>query len=847
MNAQDVALALARTTLATTAACGLAWLLLTKLRIDSPRIHRLAWTLAILQGWLLFPWTLEIAAPPTPVSRGAIAERVHSPTAPISFTAVNQISLETRRSHLLLNSPLLAAVPVAAWLAGAVVLAVAGVYRYARVLRSLPLGSPPVDPTWRTEWRQQLDAASIPSRRRVDLRMTTDLGPLLCWTPWTYLVLAPKTLWAALTSPERQSILRHELAHLQRGDLWKSLAIRVLALPQWFNPLARLAVRRFDEAGEWACDDAAAGAAAGGPMAFANSLLRAAEFASAELPGSLAANGGMLSRRIHRLVTPRFKEESKMKRIAIPLLLIAVALVQVIRVERVSAESAEPSSKSVAEEASTIVDGAVVKTAAATKVAEERVKSFDALAKLPYVIEPPDILNIKVVNLAHKQPRGLKPFDVVRVQIKSWLSQRPMPNEKHSVEADGTINLGIPYGRVKVTGRPIEVVERMVSDRVRKTRSDLTAELSLVAANDASSVAGQHLVAGDGRVHLGELGSPYVAGKTVAQTKQILEKQLAKRFEDPEIRVEVIAYNSKVAYIIDEDPRKGDNVTRLPVPYPLSRDCNVGSVLEQYSLHANKLSEARITLRRPAPNGVGEELVFPIACDPSTGKITPETNHPLLPGDRIFVTAAGTAPTKPKRTRFSPSDAVMPPPRYYESRVDPAPTGKTAPAAPQADPPAAPADDSIAFKITVLEDPNGHLAEFESLRDGFMLDETGTARDALRVLEKNGLVTCVSSPQLVSRLGETCEMKMGCSAADKERQPREDVSIKVCARKVADTLLIDLRMERRVDGTNCEIDTGVKIESGQTVVLNASGPLAKSKGKLEKRQTYLVLTPTLVK
>src|SRR5687768_14512179 len=101
MNAQDLALALARTTLATAAACALAWLLLAKFRIHSPRIHRLTWTLAILQGWLLFPWTLEIAAP-APVSRDAIAERVHSPTPPPSFTAVNQISLQTRRSHPLL-------------------------------------------------------------------------------------------------------------------------------------------------------------------------------------------------------------------------------------------------------------------------------------------------------------------------------------------------------------------------------------------------------------------------------------------------------------------------------------------------------------------------------------------------------------------------------------------------------------------------------------------------------------------------------------------------------------------------------------------------------------------------
>ena len=284
---------------------------------------------------------------------------------------------------------------------------------------------------------------------------------------------------------------------------------------------------------------------------------------------------------------------------------------------------------------------------------------------------------------------------------------------------------------------------------------------------------------------------------------------------------------------------------RLPVPYPLSRACNVGSALEQTGSRAYKLTEAKIRLCRPTPSSVDAKLVFPIACDPSTGKITPETNHPLLPGDRIFVSPPATAPSMPKRTRFSPSDADLQPPRYYESRVDPAPTAKTAPAAPQADPPATPADGSVTFKFTILEDADGHLAEFESLKDGFMLDETGTARDALRVLEKNGLISCVSSPQLMAPLGVTGEMRVGSPAADKDQDIQNELAIKVYTREVGDHLSVEIKMNRR-DG-DALIDTRVDVKSGQTVIFNASSPLAKSKGKLVKRQAYLVLTPTLVK
>ncbi|MBA3482770.1 MAG: hypothetical protein H0T51_13240 [Pirellulales bacterium] len=850
MNAQDLALALARTTLATTAACGLAWLLLTKLRIDSPRVHRLAWTLAILQGWLLFPRTLELAAPPTPVSRDAVAERLAAPSTSTLFTTEVQSSLTPQRSRSMLDSPLLAAIPIAAWLAGAVALAAGGVYRYACVLRTLPVGSPPDNPAWRTEWRRQLDAARVSSRRRIDLRMTNDLGPLLCWTPWTYLVLAPKTLWAALTSPERQSILRHELAHLQRGDLWKSLAIRVLALPQWFNPLARLAVRRFDEAGEWACDDAAAGAA-GGSIAFANSLLRAAEFASAELPGSLAASGGVLSRRIHRLVTPRFKEESKMKRYAVPLLLLAISAVQLIRVEPVVGdENVEVST--MAAEGAAVLDPSIVAADDATvstdaEFTAERDATFNALAKLPYVIEPPDILSIEAVNLVPKQPDFLKPADVVRVQVKSWLSERPMPNEKYSVEADGTINLGTPYGRVKVTGRPFEVAEHMVSDQVRKTRSDLTAELSLVAANDASSVAGQHLVAMDGRVHLGELGSPYVAGKTVAQTKRILEKQLAKRFEDLEIRVEVIAYNSKVAYIIEKGGEYGDDVTRLPVPYPLSKDCNVGSVLEQTGSRPYKLAAARIRICRPAPNGQSAELVLPIVCDPSTGLITPETNHPLLPGDRIFVTPPGTAPLKPKRTRFSPSSP------YAAPHLPPISVVVTeAAASPNADPPPAhllrPGQRQVVYDIRVLEDAHNSMAEFKPLHEkGFMLADASTTLGTLRILEKHQLIKYLAEPQLVTTLGRAAQLSVGETMSDKagDRRLRNGTHIEVSAEQADEKLDVTWLARISRDGVDLEISNKTVMADGQTAIYRL-GPSSKKQVK-QRPPIYVVLTPTLVK
>ena len=83
------------------------------------------------------------------------------------------------------------------------------------------------------------------------------LGPMLCRLPGGYRIVVPRRLWGQLTAAQRGAVMQHELAHYLRGDLWKSFAVRLLALPHWFNPLAWWAVRRFDEGGEWACDESA--------------------------------------------------------------------------------------------------------------------------------------------------------------------------------------------------------------------------------------------------------------------------------------------------------------------------------------------------------------------------------------------------------------------------------------------------------------------------------------------------------------------------------------------------------------------------------------------------------------
>jgi TonB family protein len=67
-------------------------------------------------------------------------------------------------------------------------------------------------------------------------------------------VLLPRDFGSRFTPQQQHLILRHELAHWQRGDLhWNYLALALLAVC-WFNPLIWLAYRRYRQDQELACD-----------------------------------------------------------------------------------------------------------------------------------------------------------------------------------------------------------------------------------------------------------------------------------------------------------------------------------------------------------------------------------------------------------------------------------------------------------------------------------------------------------------------------------------------------------------------------------------------------------------
>ena len=114
----------------------------------------------------------------------------------------------------------------------------------------------------------QADRIDIDPRR---LRMHHE-GPAVLWAPCSLLLLPPDFL-DRFDSAERRLVLRHEVAHLCRGDTWWSLLAELTFALLWFHPLAWLAMPKFRLDQELACDECVLRQSPQDETAYANTLL----------------------------------------------------------------------------------------------------------------------------------------------------------------------------------------------------------------------------------------------------------------------------------------------------------------------------------------------------------------------------------------------------------------------------------------------------------------------------------------------------------------------------------------------------------------------------------------------
>lgn len=741
--------AILRTTCCTIVAAVLAHFLLRANRTLSPATHRVVWCLVLLQGWAHIPIALAYQAPPARDSIPQITQmQSFATTLPANAVRVNEPPLHPTIQEVTPSPFQLACLTIAAlWLVGMVIVIGYFVNRYRSLVANMPLGRAITESNWKNEWKRI--SREVADRRKPQFRLTDDVGPLCCYVPFFYLILAPERLWRTFQPAQREQVLRHELAHVVRGDLWKSAAIRILTLPQWFNPVAWLAVRRFDEAGEWACDDLVVRNCQKTSAQYSNTLLELANTYSQPLASTVGMRGGVLARRVNRLVNPTFTEESKMSKLFLPTIFLLLFAIQSVRIV---AADGEPQQQPNATTPATTGVQTPPKIAppAETRTTETRTAALARTGLRPYRVAPPDILRINVKKLTPKPVYQIGQSDYLQVVVSGLPEDATPIAGTFQVNNEGKITLGISYGSVEVEGSTTAEAEQLITKHLQEREDqNVDASVSLLQISSTAAVAGDHLISPDGHLNLGPLGRVQAAGLTTDEVRVAVEEKLKKSFDEAKISVEILTFNSKCFYVIIGPNSPSSSVLRLPITgneTVLDAIAHVGGH-EQVSKH-----QILIARRRPDNS---QDDIFHV----DWSAIIKGGGPRLLPGDRLyvnhrFVQDASLPKLPAAQANVPPAREIVVPPEYAlltgaEQQVTiRGRQGKIIAMRPSVACPI-PAQRSAKFRIRieVLSDANKNLDEYWSDQTGSaVLVDSDQLSATLRILIKNNIIDRQMAP-----------------------------------------------------------------------------------------------------
>ena len=208
-------------------------------------------------------------------------------------------------------------------------------------------------------------------------------------------------------------------------------------------------------------------------------------------------------------------------------------------------------------------------------------------------------------------------------------------DDTYRVQPDGTLNFGPEYGAVPVRGLTIAEARRLIELHLQQTLRSPQVYLSRSTDQADQPVTGEHLVRPDGTVSLGIYGSVYVSGLTLSSARQAIERHLAEHLNQPQVYIDVLAYNSKVFYIVTDGGGAGEQVFR----FPCTGNETVLDALSQINGLPAVASKKDIWIARPAPPEVGYEQILDVDWNGIVRGGQSKTNYQLLPGDRLYVQA----------------------------------------------------------------------------------------------------------------------------------------------------------------------------------------------------------------
>ena len=261
-------------------------------------------------------------------------------------------------------------------------------------------------------------------------------------------------------------------------------------------------------------------------------------------------------------------------------------------------------------------------------------RELDMKSHPPYTVAPPDILLIDAIRLVPKGPYRLEPMEVLQITVADKLPNEPIAGT-YMITPEGTINLGYNYGTIRVGGLTIGEAQDAVRKHLSNILKNPNVNLALVQFRGMQQIAGQHLVRSDGTISLGTYGSVYVAGMTLGQVKCQIENYLSAYLVNPQVSVDVLAYNSKKYYVILDGGGFGQRI----VPLPITGNETVLDAIANIQGLDPVSSKKRIWVARPSPVHLGCNQILPVDWRAITEGGSTATNYQLFPGDRVYVSA----------------------------------------------------------------------------------------------------------------------------------------------------------------------------------------------------------------
>lgn len=276
-----------------------------------------------------------------------------------------------------------------------------------------------------------------------------------------------------------------------------------------------------------------------------------------------------------------------------------------------------------------------------------------------YVIEPPDILLIEAVNNLRPADAIVHAGEPLLVQVNRTIpfgqTEDPVAvqfkqiNGLYVIGTDGYLNLGPEYGKVLVAELPLAEIQQRVDTHLRQILTSPQVLVTLPRPENQQYVAGQHLVRPDGTVGLGIYGSVYVTGMTLQQARLAIENHLRPHIHNPQVSVDILAYNSKVYYVITDGGGAGEQVIRMP---STGNETVLDAVAHIQGL-PTVASKGAIWIARPSPAVGAPDQILKVDWNAIAQGAQTQTNYQVLPGDRLYVKASPLITLDTKVAKFT--------------------------------------------------------------------------------------------------------------------------------------------------------------------------------------------------